>query len=146
MMDIDWHFYVKLCPSFWVKFITLWTILIYRVYQNRCNPLIRWFIFHPVIFHLSLKRRSYLFRKVKPDKSRNWLAWYYSARERPSSSESLCKDFLEFLPTKSLTSSTLSGHLLVNFLPYLGFSASLLNLWFEVCVLNEIFCFSRDNC
>ena len=39
------------------------------------------------------------------------------ARERPSSWERLRKDFFGLLPTESLTSSTLSGHLAVNFLP-----------------------------
>ena len=51
------------------------------------------------------------------------------ARERPSSGERLWGDFFGLLPTESLTASTLSGHLAVNFLPDQGFSAFLLRLF-----------------
>ena len=99
---------------------------IYRVSQNRCNPLIWLFILNQVIFHLSLKKQTHHFRKVKPDdKGRNWLILSNSARERPSS-----WDFFGLLPTESLTASTLWGHLAVNFLSDLGFSASLSSFFF----------------
>ena len=73
---------------------------------------------HQLIFHLSLKMQSSHFRKIKPDdKGRNWLTLYYTAREKPSSWEHLRRDFFGLLPTESLTASTLSEHLAVNFLP-----------------------------
>ena len=51
------------------------------------------------------------------------------ARERPSSQERLRGYFFRLLRTWSLTATTLSGHLAVNFLPYMGFSAFLLRLF-----------------
>ena len=116
--------------------------LSYRVSQNRCNPLIWQFISHQVIFHLSLKNPSHLFRKVKPDdKGRNWLTLFYSARERPSSWQHLRRDFFGLLPTESLTASTLSGHLAINFLSDLEFSAFLLRLFTDPVTWN--FCTQR---
>ena len=50
-------------------------------------------------------------------------------RERSSSWKRLRRDFFELLPTESITTSKLSGHLAVNFLPDLGFSAFLLRLF-----------------
>ena len=51
------------------------------------------------------------------------------AREISNSWEYLWSDFFRLLPVKSLTASTLPGHLAVNFLPYLGFSTFLLRLF-----------------
>ena len=57
--------------------------------------------------------------------------------------------FFGLPPTESLTASTLSGHLAVNFLPDLGFSTFLIKLfpalWFEICVPNDKFG-SEYNC
>ena len=53
----------------------------------------------------------------------------YSGRERPSFWERLRKNFFGLLPIEFLTATTLSGHLAVNFLPDLGFSAILLRLF-----------------
>ena len=57
---------------------------------------------------------------------------------------------LGLLLTESLTTPTLSGYPAVNFLPGLGFSAFLLSclltLWPEICVPNDKFGFSWDNC
>ena len=67
---------------------------------------------HQIIFHLSFKKQSYHFRKVKPDnKGRNWLTLSYGAQEWPSSWECLHRDIFRLLPTESLTASTLSRHL-----------------------------------
>ena len=60
---------------------------------------------HQAIFHLSLTKLSYLFRKVKPD-VRNWLTLSYSARQRPYSQERFRSNCFELLPTKSLTASS----------------------------------------
>ena len=77
--------------------------------------------------------QSYHFRKVKPDdKGRNLLTLSHSARERSSSWERLRVDFFGLLPTESLTASTLSGHLAVNFQPDLEFSAFLLRLFTDL--------------
>ena len=69
-----------------------------------------------------------------------WILYVYSwrsffkilcneAHERPSSWEHLPRDFFRLLPTESLSTSTLLGHLLVNFLPDMAFSAFLFR-WF----------------
>ena len=50
------------------------------------------------------------------------------ARERPSSWERPRRNFFGLLPTESLTASTLSGYLAVDFLPDLGFSTFLMRL------------------
>ena len=50
------------------------------------------------------------------------------ARERPISWERLRSGFFGLLPTESITASTLSGHLTVNFLQDLEFSAFLWRL------------------
>ena len=93
-----------------IRVVTSETSNNYRVFQNRRNPLIWWFILHQVIFHLSVKMQSYHFRKVKPDdKSRNWLTLSYRAYERPSSWERLRRDFFGLLPTESLTASSFSA-------------------------------------
>ena len=57
-------------------------------------------------------------------------------------------DFIGLFPTESLTASTLLGHLVVNFLPDLGFYAFLLGLFTdpELCQPNDEFAFSGDNC
>ena len=97
------------------------------------KTLIWYFILHQVIFHLSFKKQSYHFRKVQPDdKGRNWLILSYSACERPSSWERLRRDFFGLLPTESLIASTLLGHLAVNFLSDLGFSAFMLWLFTDI--------------
>ena len=104
----------------------------YRMSLNKCDPLIWLFTLHQVIFYLSLKRQLYHFRKLKPDdKGRNWLALSYSARERPSSRECRRRDFFGIIPTDTLTISTLSEHLAINFLLDLGFSAFLLRLFID---------------
>ena len=51
-----------------------------------------------------------------------------STREKPNFWERLRREFFGILPTESLMASTLSGHLSVNFLPELRFSAFLLRL------------------
>ena len=92
---------------------------------------------HQFIFHRSFKKQSYYFRKVKPDdKDGNWLTLSYRASERPSFWERLQREFFELLPTESLTASSLSQHLAVNFLPDLGFSAFLLRLFTELMAWN----------
>ena len=54
----------------------------------------------------------------------------YIASERPSSWARPQRDFFR-TPSASITSSTLSGHLAVKFLPDLGFSTFLLRLFIE---------------
>ena len=70
------------------------------------------------------------------------------AHERQSSWEHLQRDFFWFLPIESLTVSTFSVHLAVNFQPDLRFSCwgCLLTLWLEICVPNYTFGFTGCNC
>ena len=85
---------------------------------------------HIVIFHQSLKKQSYHFRKLKPDdKGRNRLTLPNCTRERQISSESFEREFFRLIPTESLTAFTLLGHFAVNFLSELGFSVFLLRLF-----------------
>ena len=75
---------------------------------------------------------------------------FFTARERPSCWGHFRRDFFGLRSTESLTTSTLSGHLAVNFQPDLGFSAFFLrlftSLWLEICVPNDkLFFFSGDN-
>ena len=66
------------------------------------------------------------------------------ARERPSSWEYLQRNFFGLLPIESLTASTLSGHLAVNFLDMSGIFCLLYEgfflqtMWLEICVLLRI--------
>ena len=72
----------------------------------------------------------YQFRKsIGDEKGGNWLTLSYSDREKPRSWERLQRDFFEHLPTEALSTSTLSGHPVVNFLPDHGFFAFLLRLF-----------------
>ena len=99
-------------------------------------------IIHIASSHLLFesKKQSYHFRKVKPDdKGGNRLTLSYNAREKPSSWERLRKDFFGLFPKESLTVSTLSEHLAVNFLPDLGFSAFLLRLFIDSVVLKFVY-------
>ena len=88
-----------------------------------------------------------------------WILYGYSWRsffkilgndvqERLGSWERLQRGFFRLLPTESLTTSILSGHLAINFLPDLRFSASSLRLFIDSvtkdCVLNDKFGFSGD--
>ena len=60
------------------------------------------------------------------------------AHERPSFWKRFRRDCFQLLPTESLIASTLSGHVAVNFLQDLGFSAFLLR-WLEICDPNDKF-------
>ena len=95
--------------------------------------------------HLSCEQSH--FTKVKPDdKIRNWFTLSYCACGRLSSCERLRWDFLGLLPTESLTASTLLGHLSINFLPGLGFSAFFLRVFavpvaWNLCTHQKIWLF-----
>ena len=98
-----------------------------------------------IIFIWVLKSNRITSEKVTwDDKGSNQLSLTYSAHERPRSWERVQGG--DLFPTEALTASTLSWHLAVNSLPYLGFSAFLLRLFtdhvaWNLCTIQLIWSF-----